>query len=382
MLFTQVTKIKTFLYVSGLVIIALFVINMAGDYSVYQKATTSARTKVKNRMNKMMENWPEIIKNPNETTLFVGTSVFHYFLNPKTFDAEMSKNNIKSKSFNIAFQGVIGVGLYTYVERLKRESEKTGTHFENIVFEIIPSAESKKFYRNHQNFIEIGYPDIFLDTPSWISLGFKDPITTVYLYLINNVRPIDWGNIVESVFQQKKYRKRIERFAGITNIWSLPAFYEVPEWNPDMSGMVNWNRPQSNEVFEKTIANIHQSETWNKFISDYIKGNSVSADFEYEESLINYYIEAINLSKSFAKNIYVLKLPLAPSFQQEVDKFVDEDYMLNRVKKETGATIYDFTRSEEVKDTDFADPMHLLHNTMDRYLVLLASEIAKNKSAQ
>jgi hypothetical protein len=382
MQFTKgIKNARAILIIIFVFLMSLGLVELAGYYSSDRRAPTNGRSKLKKRFEYLLKSWPEITKNPNQTNLFVGTSVFQYFLDPRVYDEELAKYGISMKSYNMSFQGNIGIGLRSYMYRLKSECEKNNIVFDSVFFEIIPSAESKKFYKSHRNMIDIGNPEVFMDSDTWTKLFLTDPISAAYLYFVNQMRPLDWNNLVSSFLASKKFHPRIARFAGIANFWSLPQFYEKPEWNIETVGMVNWNRSASSSEFDETMRFVHTPDQWNIFLKEYINGNTVSKDFAYEENLIDFYVQSINIAKTFAKNIYIVKLPTAPTFQALVDQYVNEDYMLNKVYKETGVKIIDYTRIGSFTDNDFADPMHLRHETMNFYIKNLAKDIAVIKKS-
>lgn len=382
MQFTKgIKNLRPFFVIFCLLLISIYLVDRSGHYTTNSNSPENSRAKLNNRFDYIMQSWPEISKNPNQTTLFIGTSVYQYFLDPRVYDEEIQKYGYAMKSYNLAFQGIIGIGLTSYIHRLRAESEKNNTKFDTAIFEIIPSAESKKFYNTHRNIIEIGNPEVFMNPTTWKKLFFTDPISALYLSFVKHVRPLAWNHLIKSVLTAKKFRPRGDKFAGITSIWSQPQFYEVPEWNILTAGMVNWNRPESDAEFEKTMEAVHKPERWNTFLKEYIAGNTVSKDFSYEENLIRFYIQAINESKKFAKHVYILKLPTTPSFQKLVDQYVDEGFMLNQVHKETGVKIIDYTRIGHFTDDDFADPMHLKQDTMNFYMRNLAKDIAEIKKS-
>jgi hypothetical protein len=362
-------------------IFSISLLNVFGYYSEKLNVPVNSRSKLKKRLEYLLQSWPAIIKNPNKTNIFIGTSVFQYFLDPRVYDEELLKFGIEMRSFNLAFEGNIGIGLTSYVYRLNSECEKNNVLFDTVFFEIIPSAENKKFFHSHQNMIEIGNPDVFLDKNTWTKLFFKDPISSIYLSFSNLAQPLRWEYLMYSLITSKKIDPNLRKFAGITNFWSLPYFYEKPEWNIKTAGLVNWNFPESRTKFDEAMNFVHSPEQWSIFLKEYVNGNGISKNFKYEENLIDQYIQAINSSKKFAKQVIIIKLPTAPSFQALVDQYVNEEYMLNRVRKETGVKILDYTKIGQFTDNDFADPMHLRKETMNYYLKILAKDISNIKNS-
>ena len=374
----DIKKIPPICAIIFVFIISALIVDFGGYYLA---APTNGRSKLKKRFEFLMQSWPEISKNPSQTHLFIGTSIFQYFLDPRVYDSELAKYELPIKSYNMSFQGNVGIGLRSYMQRLKSESEKNNVVFDTVIFEIIPSAESKKLYQSHRNGIDIGNPEVFMNTQTWKELFLTDPISGIYLYFVNEIRPLEWGNLINSFLNFEKFRPRVIRFAGIANFWSLPQFYEKPEWNIETAGMVNWNRPDAAVEFDETMKFVHTPEQWKVFINEYIKGNSITKYFSYEEYLIDFYVQSINIAKNFSKHIYILKLPAAPTFQTLVDQYVNEEYMLDRVRKETGVQIIDYTRIGNFTDNDFADPIHLKNETMNFYIKNLAKDIAEIKKS-
>lgn len=330
------------------------------------------REKNNKRFNHMMASWNLISKDPDTTTLFLGTSIFQYFLDPRVFDSHYVKADPASNSFNLAFEGNVGAGTLAFINRLKTESKSKDVKFNQTIFELCVSCLNKRFYNNHKSFIEISHPKIFLDRKAWRSLFISDPLTAIYLQSIQLFSPFDWIYMF--------FDKRSPKFPGVAGVFSRKDFYERPEWNIATKGLTNWNFPQSKEEFYRFLEELHSEEKWKEAVNGYVRGNNITNSFAYQESLIQDYIDAVNTAKSFSSNVYIVKLPHTPSFQKIVDQYVDENYVMSRIEKRTGIKVFNYTKRLNLTDDDFADPMHLKQDTMNEFLSILSEDISKSKN--
>ena len=338
------------------------------------------RKKSNQRFGKLMRNLPVISAKPEVTTLFLGTSIFQYFLYPPDFDKPLNDAGIESVSYNLAFEGNFGLGLYALNNRLMGEFSKNQKKFKAVIIEICPASMNRRTFNRHKLMIDVGNPDVFMNKAAWKDMFIADPATATYLFLNSHMPAFDWQYLEAYAFIQGRIYsfERKPRFAGIANIWSLPQFYERPEWNLEKFGMSGWNLPTSQIEFDQMQNKMHEPDEWKAMLADYFRGNGLNENggfMGYEESLINYYIESVKLAQKFADNVYLLKVPYAPDFQQLADKFSYEDYVLNKVAAQTSATVIDYTKSFDFKDADFADAMHLRQESMKQVMTKLAHDL-------
>lgn len=348
--------------------------------SNYFSDIVSSHAKLEKRFGGLLNNIDEIAQNSEKKTLFIGTSIYQYFLDPQYFDQQMKLNNVISKSYNLGFEGAVGSGFYSMIARLQGEFKKNGAHFKNIVLELSPACFNQTFYQNHKFVIDVTHPQIFMDTEAWLQMFLKNAPSAVCLLADQIFKPLNWEVLpYRSWLGFGKYRKN--EWAGIANLWSTPVFYERPEWNPQSAGLVNWNLPSSEKEFHDMLESMHQEKNWNYMIARYRFGNGIYENFSYESNLVNFYIEAVQLAEKMSDYVTLVILPYAPSFQEHVDRFVSQDYLIRRLSRETKAKILNYTRTLPSTNEDFADAMHLKKENMNRYLKLIADNLAKDQKA-
>lgn len=339
---------------------------------------TRMLVKSEKRFKGLMENIDAIAADSNQKTLFLGTSIYKYFLDPREYDAKVKENGVDTKSYNLSFEGSVGSSIYSMTQRLRAEFLKRNARFKTVVFELSPACFNKTFYRNHRLMVDFTYPKIFLDDSTWQKMLIQNTPDASYLLLNQELKPFNWD-----FFPYRRFfgfaKAAPLKWPGIAGIWSHKAFYEVPEWNPETSGYVNWNLPHSEDDFNSMQDRLHEKENWDHMIFKYREGNGIYPSFGFEPNLVKYYIEAVKEASQFAENVYLVILPYAPAFQRPVNKFVDKNYIISKMTNETGATVIDYTDALPVTDLDFADAMHLRKETMNRFLTLLAERIASDQ---
>ncbi|MFZ3230193.1 MAG: hypothetical protein WA160_08310 [Pseudobdellovibrio sp.] len=342
--------------------------------SEVMKNSVPSHDKVQKRFEALLQNISEISKDSNNKTLFVGTSIFQYFLDPSDFDEAMQSKGVLSKSYNLGFEGNIGSGTYAMMNRLETEFKSRNAHFKNIIFEFSPACLNKTFYNNHLFVIDIRHPQIFLDNQTWDKIFIQNAPAAAYLLTNQILKPLDWEFLsYRKLLGFADYKKKLP---GVADAFSSKIFYEVPEWDIKSSGLSNWNLPKTTIEFENLIEDIHEVENWKSMIFRYRIGNGISSSFSYEPSLVNYYIESVRAASRMADNVILVILPYAPSFQKSVDEFVDYEYLINKFSKETNAKIIDYRKSFSNTDNDFADAMHLRKENMKRYMNILGHELS------
>lgn len=346
----------------------------------------SLRENSVNRFKYLKESLPKISEQTEITTLFFGTSIFHYFLYPPDFDKELAQMQIPSISYNLAFAGNFGLGFYSLTNRLAEEFKGNNRKFKAVVIELSTASMNKRFYNRHKAMIDVGNPSIFMNNTSWLQMFIGDPPAAIYVVANKLFKPFNWffSEDLSFVFNDEGSLVKNPRFAGVARFWSNDAFYEEPEWNIKNNGMAGWNFPTTRRQYEDMQNNLHKTENWNQMLEQYYRGNGLnkSGFLGYEDSLINYYIQAVKTAEKFADRVYLLKLPYSPEFQSRVDQFVDEKYAVNKIKNDTNAVLIDYTKTLNFKDADFADAMHLRHESMTLVMKKLAQDLQKdfNKS--
>lgn len=341
---------------------------------------TTTRFKSNKRFQAILKNLDTIEEKPEVTSLFIGTSIFQYFLFPPDFDKPLKEKGIDARSYNLSFEGNFGLGFYALNKRL--QSEFSGKKkFRAVILELAPSSMNRQSFTRHKTMIDVGNPDIFMNKSAWLDMLVSDPAAATYLYFNRLIKPFDWNFVgfYAYIRDQPSLYSPKPAFAGIARLWADRLFYEKPEWKLQNYGMVNWNFPEKKPLFDKFIEDMHKSENWQIMIGDYARGNGlleVRGFVGYEESIINYYLEAVRVASKYADKVFVVKLPLAPSFQKLVDKYSDESYVTNRVTNETSAILIDYTKSFNFEDADFADAMHLKHETMQKVMYRLGEDLA------
>lgn len=346
------------------------------------KMPLTTRQKSKERFELFLEYLPQIQGHSEQATLFIGTSIFEYFLDPRYFDEQMRHLGVKSESYNVAFEGNLGLGMLALVSRLNDEFKVSNKKVKNIVFELSPVSLNQKFYNRHNLMMDIGNPDVFMNISTWQNMFIKKPAATSYLYINSLLPPFNWLYlpVFTNFLSNKSQFKKSVRFAGIANVWSNPSFYERPQWNISTRGLVNWNLPHSKKEFDHLYEQLHQEDHWQEMIGQYRRGNGLFKRFSYEENLISLYIDSVNIAKNYAENIYIVNLPYAPTFQKYVDMYVDQAYLIKRIKSETGISVLDLQKSLELENKDFMDAMHLTTNTLNQFLDILVKKISNNST--
>lgn len=363
------------LYIGLNLIAALILVYFFSYYSREQMPGQNTRS-VK-RFNGIMKSMYEIADNTENKTLFFGTSIFQYFLHPRHFDNHLKDLGIESKSYNLAFEGLVGPGQLALVSRLESEFEKRNAHFRASVFELSPVCLNRRFYDWHREMLDFTLPAIFIDSNTWAKMFIKDAPSTSYLWFDQFFRPASWPlrNPIGDFLGYSR-ADMADRWSELVLLWENRKFMEFPAWNPYHGGLSNWNFPETKHDFDLAIAELHKPDNWEKMSDLYVRANNVDGTFAYSERVVDAFIESVNSAAKFSKRVYLVILPYSPSLQKHADKFVDYEFIKKKFEKSTAATIVDLRQAFPVTDANFADAMHPDHPTMDRYMKILADRIA------
>lgn len=333
------------------------------------------------RFAELLKNLDEIKQSAETKTLFIGTSVYQHLLDPKVFDRALNNNSNASRSYNLAFEGNTGLGLYALINRLNMEFKIKNTRFKNVIIELSPIDLNRKFKERHKLMLDRGNPDAFLDFKSWSNLFLEKPILAIYYSFLQIFKPFDWDYLpfASSYFDAAPGIKN-PPMAGITRAWMLKEFSEPLLWNSKTAGLSNWNLPQSTVYFDSLLTTFHEPDMWQKMLVDYQKENGVDESFGYDENLVNLYIDSIKMASEFAEHVYVVKLPYSPDFQSLVNQYIDQKYILKKVSNETKATLYDLTKTTTLSREDYIDAVYMRPKTMNLLLEALAKKILTSQS--
>ena len=318
-----------------------------------------------------------IQKDPKNTALFIGTSTWHYFLDPTTFDREMKKYGEELTSYNLSIAALVGSSMFSYVGRLG-EIFRPENKFKVTFIEMIPIALSREYYIRWGVELETNITGFFATKRTWPQMFWIDPASTMLMWFNSLVRPLNWRLLLNSELEDLPIRIRpfsYQRPEGIAGFWLLPELYEVPEWKIESRGRNTWNFPKGKPLFDEQVANIHELQKWRANIATYVKAHAIDASFSFDRKAIDYFIATVEMAKRFSDRVYVVIFPLSPSLQKKVDWFVDVQSLKARVQSETRVPILDFNSRIRFRNIDYVDAMHPTVEAADQLQGLLAEEV-------
>jgi hypothetical protein len=352
------------------IITALFLVR---EVSLRLRSNTLTQTTInEKRFRGVVNSMPQILEHSDTKTLFIGTSIFHYFLRPDAFDESMANHGVKTTSYNMGFGGLMGPSYLALVNRLFDEAK--GNRFRAVVFEFSPVSLSRQFYESYKTELDLDFPAIFLSGPSLWRFAQRDPPSASWMLLNQTLQPFDWGKFglfYRFIWGRERYQ--VGRMAGAPGLFQLPEYYEVPEWNATVNGRYDWNLARSASSFEQDVAEIHEPSQWRNMIQKYVTGHSLNSRFKMDRGMLDATIQSVRVAKELATQRVVVILPYAPSFQILADKFVDYPGTISKIERETGVEVIDLRNVIPLTDEDFVDAMHPKFETMNKLMAIVAA---------
>lgn len=331
------------------------------------------------RFSNMMIHMDTIAADPQHKTIFLGASAIEFFLDPTFFDEALAEENIKMKSFNLAYKGNYGMGTLTLALRLRNEFKSRNAKVKAVVIELAPINFNSEFYRKRKFFQDYMSPLFFLDNETWVSFFIQDAPAAGNLFIRQWINNFDWAffETYSQIWEEPAFTKKLTE-NGVLGLWYRQEFKEVPNWNIVTRGRYNWNFPVAKPLFDKIQKDLHETATWKQHVGHYrVAAGFLDKNFYLgsEEGLVASYIEAVKIAKSFAENVYLLKLPLDPELQGLYENVAHEADLVARIERETGVKVYDYSRAHKYTSNDFADALHPNLNTMRKVLHQFAADV-------
>jgi hypothetical protein len=319
--------------------------------------------------------FPEMTDHPGKKILFLGTSTWHYFLNPLHMDDQLAKRSVSSESYNISFAGAIGQTLAIYTRRLQSEFYDRHAKFGATVIELNPLSLSREFHLRNYDHLDWRLSSIFLNWRMWRESAMLNPPNAAYLVFDQLLQPID----IEVMFNEALGRTRVISRPGVASFWGRSEFLERPAWNAHYRGLSNWNLPASKKEFTEALENLHQPDEWENMLSRYSNVHGLDDRFAYDRNSVEMFMTSVRLAKKFSHHVYIVLFQATPSIQATLDRYADIDGLKRRLEKETGVQVLDYSKSFHLRDQDFADAEHPRTATIDRWLPLLADQMIRDQ---
>lgn len=332
---------------------------------------------IRGRFQGIMAHVDRIRENSGSKNLFLGTSIWHYSLDPRTFDALLAKRGIASESYNVSVHGVMGNSLLALVRALglsigERKVRATFLEMNPIMF-------SREYYTRFVEDEETWAASIFFqDSKLWREFLFREPAKSFFLYLEDRLRPMMWKlftpltDYLPLTFREPQRWSR-RKPLGILEFWTNPDLQEPLNWNPETRGFHNWNLPASEQTFSRLRQKVRSK--WERIVRmlNHLHG-LMPGRFHFHPALVDSFHRTIEAALGYSENVYLVITPNAPSFQARVEEYVDVEYLKREFGRHPGVKIIDLRRLP-TRDEDYVDPQHPTRETMDRFLPFLAEAI-------
>lgn len=331
---------------------------------------------VRGRFQSIIENMDRIKKDPPRTQLFVGTSPWHFFLDPVFFDAEMAAHGRDSVSYNLSFFGLVGSPMLTWMNRLR--DEFGGEKVQSVFIEFSPVALGTEFNVRRAPELDAVVSAIFANSQVWKNLFRADPQNAAMLMLNQTIRPLNWRHIPGLEYILPVERRRLDADAdpmGMLYLWGNRAFNERPLWKLETRGLNNFNRPRAESEFQRVLSFLQTPEQAENAMAAYKRVFHANADFKFDPRAISNFIESVRSAQKFSGRVYLVWLPNSPPFEKLLTEHVPTAELIARIERETDAKIIDLRQAVPVTAADFVDPMHPSPETMKRFLNALASRL-------
>lgn len=324
------------------------------------------------RFEDALENMAKISEDSGKTNLFIGTSLWHFFMDPAGFDRAIGQ---PSSSYNLSNAGMMGTALYIFMLRLKSEFDLKQMRVKAIFFEFNPMSYSYRFSEHRGFDLDYVLASGLYNNHLWYTLASKHPLKAVDLLFNNSVRPFNRWRFPPIRFLVAKDGNETQALDSgtVPNSWMRPPFVESAAWLLEQRGLYNWNRPAAEEAFQEMRAKIH--EDWDHQLYTYAKRHGVDQRFKIFKPAREAFEESVELAKTIADHVYIVVPPYSPSLQAEMEQNFKLDNLYNGLSRSTGVEVIDLSRALTLTNDDFVDPMHASRETVDLYLKALAERI-------
>lgn len=280
-----------------------------------------------------------------------------------------------TKSFNLSLEGLYGATLNQFLKRIQMEIGP-GIRFHTIVIEYAPHQLSKfkEIDSGNRRFLT------GLEFVSWkqaLSALLDNPFEGVKIVLLKMFRPSDLKSWIGDMIRPGEEADLRTRKLALERASSV--FRETPPWSVEKFGFYNWNRDQTPQAFDQYVEKLHQAENWRSLVKMYVEMYGIKSGFRFSSVEFEQYIDSIDVARSMAESVVLLRLPSSPELQDQFHAHVDDRQLKERLTPR--AALLDLSRVD-LPNSQFIDPGHLKPEAVNQFASEIAKFISRNRSTE
>ncbi len=345
-------------------IVTIFILN-----KISRVKETSEREIIqeKKRYDQFISNLDRIKSDSSEFNLFIGTSTWERFLNPKEFDKTFYDLKPEGISYNLSFGGLAGYSLFALTLDLKSRNLNKKLNYVFLEFSIF--LHSKKFHKVRKSYFNYKFPRVFLSEKSKVEFMQNHPLN---YFLGEWIFPNFLFNFnVNLIFFPKVFV-----MSGIEQVWDQPDFIEENKWDLSRRGWINFNREKHTEPYEKLIEYTEDTETWKKFLVNYRSTLGLNESFEIDEDVFKLFRKSIEQLKLISRNVVVVITPINDEMIKNVRSFNNiKSVMIKEIEQSNNVKLIDLSYLGKNNRKAFLDPFHFKSEYVANYLEKIALKI-------
>jgi len=340
---------------------------MKNENNIMSKLAEKELQFEKERYSEFKGSLNSIRNSTREFNLFIGASGWERFLNPRSFDQVFYQNNLKGKSYNLAFGGMMGNPMLAISEDLATLFPERKV---NIIFVELPLLSYSKHFLNRRR-LNLNYilPQIFLSENSEKNY-----------FLSNSVNHILGKWIVPNFyFEFKNYstvRSKNVQTISIEEAWGRSEFQNSKKWDLDAQGLVEWEHGFAQKDFMKLYEVFHEKREWENQILKYQKSFNLNESFVVDMDALVQFEKAIINFKKISNKVVVVLSPVYYELLKNIPSFeVFKNMYIKKLKNDLIVVVADYSYFESKNSLSFFDPIHLRERYVSNYVVDLAENL-------
>lgn len=315
------------------------------------------------RFGSILSNISVIGESPHNSILFVGSSTFYLSLDAQAVARAFPE---PLRGFNLSMEGLYGVALHQFMKRVRHEMP-ADQKFKAIYIEYSPHMLSR--FRD----VDGGNRRLLtgLEYLSWQMLFSEipaNPLGGIQTILLKLFQPTDLKGLLGESLRPGLEPYKVALTLAMER--TAPHFRESTPWDPSRGGFYNWNRAVLPEEFDSYVKKVHAADNWKSLIEMNLVLHGLGRGFGVSDTEVSHLVSTIDIARSMAETVYLLRLPLSPDLQATFLKHVDYQAVDKIFRNK--APILDLSNAKTVNE-DFIDPSHMKPEP----LIEMARDIAK-----
>ena len=344
---------------------------------------------MRTRLRTAVKYFPTIAATPvdKKLILVMGSSEVESAFNPLVFDPLVGEKIDNVISYNLGFRN-INMVLKRLTGRIARELKEKNRTADLILVKVLPSNLTKKA-RN--GLIEAIVRDttvsIFQSPSEMFRLILRNPRRGLFLLTYGTIFDGSTSHQATAFIKRKLYtppnylipqekRRAMDLHDIYNRFWNAPELHALPGWELENRGHFNFNRPQSESLYNELEAKLKTHELKQVALDSHIARHGI-LELQFSPESITEFVWSLHDLKSVAKKVVVFNVPLHPIVELKDDAAKQLEVLYRLIEKDGGVEFWDYSKENVFTEDDYIDDLHLNDSGGMKLMKLLARDTIK-----